>query len=463
MIGLLLPRLLLALGAAVLGGVLGLTLGTRFGFPVLGTALGALLLLCLPLIREWRHAARLLAWLRSDQTLDAPRDGGLWAELAYRTERALRLRERQTRQQAGRLDDFLNAIEASPNGVLLLDAGGHITWCNQVAALHMGLDPQRDLGQHLTNLVRAPAFVAYLQSGQWREPLVFLRPGGDGSLQVLLRAYGDGQTLVVSQDITERLRAEAMRRDFVANVSHEIRSPLTVLAGFVETMQSLPLTDSERGRVLVLMQQQTERMQQLVSDLLTLAQLEGSPRPSSDRWLSVSGMVARVTADAKGLSGQRHQVLQLPATLPDVEVAGSDTELVSALSNLAFNAVRYTPDGGRIELSWALRADGCLTVDVRDSGIGIAREHLPRLTERFYRVDSSRSRDTGGTGLGLAIVKHVVQRHGGELQIESTPGQGSLFRLVLPAARVRQAPPGTGETGAAERLGDTAPSASATP
>jgi len=460
-IGLLLPRLLLALGAVLLGGGIGLALGARFGLPATGAALGAVMLLCLAAAREWRHAARLMAWLRSDQVQDAPRDGGLWAEVAYRTERALRLRERQARQQAGRLDDFLNAIEASPNGVLLLDAQGHITWCNQVAALHMGLDPQRDIGQHLKNLVRAPAFVAYLQSGHWQEPVSFLRPGGDGTLQVLLRAYGEGQTLLVSQDITERLRAESMRRDFVANVSHEIRSPLTVLAGFVETMQSLPLSEVERGRVLVLMQQQTDRMQQLVSDLLTLAQLEGSPWPSSDRWVSVAALVARVMADAQGLSGQRHQIRQLPAAGPDVEVAGSEAELVSALGNLAFNAVRYTPDGGRIELAWGLRADGCLVVDVRDSGIGIAREHLPRLTERFYRVDSSRSRDTGGTGLGLAIVKHVVQRHGGELQIESTPGQGSLFRLVLPAARVRPGALALPAGLAPSAPGGTAPSAPA--
>jgi len=228
-----------------------------------------------------------------------------------------------------------------------------------------------------------------------------------------------------------------MRRDFVANVSHEIRTPLTVLVGFIETLANLPLTEVERKRVLSLMAQQTDRMASLVSDLLTLAQLEGSPRPLADRWVSLGPLLAQVAIDAKLLSAGRH-TLVFPSAV-DAQLAGAQNELLSAITNLVNNAVRYTPEGGRIELSWKVLGGGSGEIAVSDTGPGIAREHLPRLTERFYRVDGSRSRDTGGTGLGLSIVKHVVQRHGGELDIQSEVGRGSCFRLVFPAPRVRVA------------------------
>ena len=208
-----------------------------------------------------------------------------------------------------------------------------------------------------------------------------------------------------------------------------------MLAGFVETMASLPLSETERARVLTLMRQQTDRMQVLVSDLLTLAQLEGSPRPPADRWVPLAPLLQRVLGDGLTLSAGRHQIVLSAA--PEVDLAGLEPELFSAVANLLHNAVRYTPAGGTISIGWRARPDGGGEIDVRDSGIGIAREHLPRLTERFYRVDGSRSRDTGGTGLGLAIVKHVMQRHGGALEIDSAPGQGSCFRLLLPAGRVR--------------------------
>jgi two-component system phosphate regulon sensor histidine kinase PhoR len=252
-----------------------------------------------------------------------------------------------------------------------------------------------------------------------------------------VREYGEGMRLVLSLDITERLRAEGMRRDFVANVSHEIRTPLTVLSGFIETMHSLPLTTVERERVLVLMNQQTQRMQTLVADLLTLAQLEGSPRPAADRWVGLDGLLLRIAADAEALSAGRHPLNLKPAT--NVELAGIESELLSAIANLVTNAVRYTPDGGEVEVAWRQLEDGSGELTVIDTGPGIGREHIPRLTERFYRVDGSRSRETGGTGLGLSIVKHVMQRHGGELMIQSEVGKGSRFRLVFPAARVRQA------------------------
>jgi len=245
--------------------------------------------------------------------------------------------------------------------------------------------------------------------------------------------------LVLTQDITERERTEAMRRDFVANVSHEIRTPLTVLAGFVETIASLPLTEVERERVLGLMMQQTTRMTTLVEDLLTLAKLEGSPRPTCDRRTPVARLLSQVESEARGLSSGRH-TLRFAAQGSD-ELAGNESEWTSAIANLVSNAVRYTPAGGTITVGWTHRPDGNAEIEVKDTGPGIGREHIGRLTERFYRVDGSRSRETGGTGLGLSIVKHVVQRHGGELDIQSELGRGSTFRIVVPAARVRPLTP----------------------
>jgi two-component system phosphate regulon sensor histidine kinase PhoR len=242
--------------------------------------------------------------------------------------------------------------------------------------------------------------------------------------------------LVLSQDVTERERNDSMRRDFVANVSHEIRTPLTVLSGFIETMSNLPLTAVEKKRVLELMAQQAHRMQTLVDDLLILAQIEGSPRPPADRWVPLQRVLAQVQGAAEGLSAGRHSLHF--AGDDAVQIAGAESELHSAVANLVSNAIRYTPAGGRVDVTWSMRPDGGAQLEVRDSGVGIQKEHLPRLTERFYRVDGSRSRDTGGTGLGLSIVKHVVQRHGGELDIRSEPGQGSSFTLVFPAVRVRR-------------------------
>jgi two-component system phosphate regulon sensor histidine kinase PhoR len=438
---LVLLRMASALIALAVGAGLGWVIGSMWRWPLLGALFGAALLVASVALRDAWRGRRLRAWLRSEQDTPAPRDTGFWGELGYRIERALRLREREVAQEQDRLQQFLSAIEASPNGVMMLDEHGQIAWCNSQAADHFGIDPERDRLQRVTNLVRAPAFVAYLQRGEFDEPVIFSSPRSRATLSVLVRPYGEGMKLVLSQDITERERNDAMRRDFVANVSHEIRTPLTVLAGFVETLATVPLTATEQPRVLSLMRQQTDRIQSLVNDLLTLAQLEGGARPDADRWIAIDGLLNRVVADAQALSAGRHRIAV--QAQPGCQVAAVESELASAMGNLVGNAIRYTPDAGSIDISWRIRdGDGCAEFEVRDSGIGIAREHLPRLTERFYRVDGSRSRDTGGTGLGLAIVKHVAQRHGGELEIQSEPGKGSSFKLVLPAARVRAAPGG---------------------
>ncbi len=440
----LLPRLIGVVASVGLAGLLGGLLGRAFEWPQAGTWAGAVCGAVGYALFDGLRGQRFLHWLRGAHANAAPRDTGSWGEVGYRVERMLRSLELQIREENSRLDQFLSAIEASPNGVLMLDSGDHIVWCNSVAADHFGLHPQRDRQQRITNLVRSPAFVAYMQSQDYREPVAFTGPGSRGTVSVLVRTYGHAMKLVLSQDTTVRERSDAMRRDFVANVSHEIRTPLTVLAGFVETMVHLPLSEAERRRVLMLMGQQTQRMQLLVGDLLTLAQLEGSARPAADRWVEVSHLFAEVEAAARALSAGRHTLsFASPADAP--RIAGAQAELHSALANLVSNAIRYTPDGGRIDVAWRMRLGGAGEIEVRDTGIGIAREHLGRLTERFYRVDGSRSRDTGGTGLGLSIVKHIVQRHGGELEIHSESGQGSRFTLVLPAARVSVTSSATGE------------------
>jgi len=422
----------------VAGGIAGVLVWGRSGAE-LGVALAAIAWFLIDLLR----GLRVTHWLRQgDDAADPPRMGGLWGEVGDRTRRALRKRDHELSQAEGQLQAFLAAIQASPNGVVLLDAAGHIEWCNQTVAEHLGFDVVRDHMQVVGNLVRDPAFAAYYASGNYDTDVVI--PGRSGTvnrprrISVQLHPYGEGRKLLLSRDVTALEQAETMRRDFVANVSHEIRTPLTVLAGFVETLQTLPLDEAERKRYLGMMSVQAHRMQSLVSDLLTLSRLEGSPAPGMGEWVALGQIMAQCESEARGLTetlGKRQPLAFGP--VPAAEVAVSQTELVSAMSNLVSNAIRYTPAGKAIDVSWFLLPEGGAEFRVHDGGPGIPPEHIPRLTERFYRIDRSRSRETGGTGLGLAIVKHVAQRHGGELRIVSTVGEGSTFSLLLPAPRVR--------------------------
>jgi len=389
------------------------------------------------------RAARALRQLRANVVETSDFRGGLWGELLERAYRQFRIKDKALQEAQERLHDFLSALQASPNGVVLLDDRDGIEWCNQTAAVHFGLDPQRDVKQTIGNLVRDPGFVAFLAArtvGQeLRMPGRGYAPGRPMRLSVQLHPYGQGRSLLLSRDVTALEQAEVMRRDFVANVSHEIRTPLTVLAGFVETLQTLDLSSDERDRYLALMATQSNRMQNLVNDLLTLSRLEGSPLPEFDQQAPCAELMQRLQDDARSLSAvvcgeaAPHQ-MQFDCTAT-VALVGHVTELISAMGNLVSNAVRYTPPGGCIAVSMKPGDVGSVVFEVRDTGPGIAPEHLPRLTERFYRVDRSRSCDTGGTGLGLAIVKHVAQRHNVQLTVDSTPGQGSVFRLIFPAVR----------------------------
>ena len=425
---------------------LGLLGGWCLGWP--GALAGVVLAAALTLgIDAWR-ARRFLIWISKTNASTVPALRGAWGEAAYRTARALRAEQQQAQLSSQRLNDFLAAIQASPNGVLLLDPNGRIEWCNDIAADHFGIDPQRDLLQHVGNLVREPAFSAYYASKNHEREVKLIgrhnTPAHPVKLSVQLHPYGNGHQLMLSRDITALAQADAMRRDFVANVSHEIRTPLTVLAGFVETLQSLPLSEEERAKYLDMMATQSDRMQTLVNDLLTLSRLEGSPLPGAGEAIDLRALMTQCEAEARGLSNLMHPADERPQTLrfgaaPMFDLTGSANELRSAVSNLTNNAVRYTPGGGLIEVQWQRLPDGGARLVVTDSGPGIAPQHLPRLGERFYRVDRSRSRESGGTGLGLAITKHVAQRHGGELQIRSELGHGSTFALEFPPQRVRAA------------------------
>lgn len=440
-------RLLLFLTSLLLGGLFGAWLEKFWphshALP-LGLVLAAL---CWMLLDSWR-IGQLKRWLRGTPLDDSGPTAGACGEIATKIRRLLRDRERQIQDSNARLQDFLAALQASPNGVMLLDGDARIEWCNQMAATHFGLDAKRDLSQAIGNLVRDPGFASYLSSDEFGNSLTM--PGRDSTpsrpvtLSVQLHPYGEGRKLLLSRDITALDQAEAMRRDFVANVSHEIRTPLTVLAGFVETLQTLNLDESERQQYLALMAQQADRMQTLVSDLLTLSKLEGSAPPGLETHVAVPALMRQLEADALALSQVMGSVNDTDHQFEfecgfDGYLAGAASELLSAMGNLISNAVRYTPAGGHISVTVRLREDGCLVFSVADTGPGVAAEHLGRLTERFYRVDRSRSRETGGTGLGLAIVKHVAQRHGATLLIESTVGQGSLFTLIFPASRVELA------------------------
>jgi len=434
-------RLLFALFVLLVAAAAGYWLGGMSG--ILWATNTALLVL---LVRDYFWGHKLEVWLRKGEPLAVIELSGFWGELVDRVRRGFKSRTLLAEQHQSRLKEFMSSIQASPNGVLLLDDEGRIEWCNQTAAVHLGLDDKRDLGQHIVNLVRDPVFTRYMAQGDFKNEVVMEGRSNSLSqllkLQVQLHPYGDNKKLVLTSDVTARAQADQMRRDFVANVSHEIRTPLTVLAGFVETLQSLPLKRVERQKYLDLMAVQATRMQGLVSDLLTLSQLEGSPPPPVTEAFDLKALMSQVKSDAIALSalqgsdGQAVHALNFDWPEP-LHICGSRAEIHSAVSNLVNNAVRYTPAGGTIDVLWKFSPEGQALFSVTDNGMGIGAEHLPRLSERFYRVDRSRSRESGGTGLGLAITKHIVQRHGGSFQVQSELGVGSCFSLLFPPSRVK--------------------------
>jgi two-component system phosphate regulon sensor histidine kinase PhoR len=393
--------------------------------------------LALRYLRDAIHLRNLSRWSRQELGATLPRSSGAWEELyaqLYHRGRAMQ-RELGTLNEA--LTSFRAAAQALPDGVVTLNAHDQIVWCNPQAEQHLNLRLEKDVGQNVANLVRAPDFLDYLSRRQWDTPVQLrMRHPGQGAERVLslhLLPYGDSHKLLLSRDITRFERLETMRRDFVANVSHELKTPLTVLSGFLETITESAVTPEQRAQYMALMGEQAMRMQRLVDDLLTLSALEGSNMPREDA-IDTSILFERIEETARQLSNGQH-TLSFEIE-PDLFILGSDHELMSAFTNLVTNAIRSTPAGGAITVTWGQLPDGGAALAVRDTGIGIQQQHLPRLTERFYRVDRSRSRQSGGTGLGLAIVKHVMTRHQGTLGITSEVGRGSMFTATLPPERI---------------------------
>jgi two-component system, OmpR family, phosphate regulon sensor histidine kinase PhoR len=384
------------------------------------------------------HLDRLARWAEGPLEAPVPEGSGSWRMPFTGLYRRVRTRTVVARGLAQRLERFAAAAEAIPEGIVVLDAANRIRFVNARARRHLGLDPARDLGQALGNLVRAPEVIRYLDAGAFAEPVVVASPREAGvTLSFQVVPFGDDERLLLSRDITQLEATARMRRDFIANVSHELKTPLTVVAGFVETLQDLDLDAAQRARCLDLTEEQARNMQRLVDDLLTLSALESEQSPPPDSEFPAGPLVSETAAQARALSAGRH-VVTVSAADAATLLTGARDELASAFGNLVSNAIRYTPEGGTIALSWSVDTDGRGRFGVTDTGVGIAAEHIPRLTERFYRVDRSRSRATGGTGLGLAIVHHVLLRHQGELAIESEPGKGSTFAAILPASRVRR-------------------------
>jgi two-component system phosphate regulon sensor histidine kinase PhoR len=423
-----LPRaLILALLTAAVAFPLG-----YFARPWMGWAL-FYLGLSLQLAYHYRNFARLERWSRQPM-LDASLEGdGEWDGVfrrLYSHEKELLAKIEQRERDIARL---IAAVHVMNDGVVLLDALFQIQFCNKTAERQLGLDSATDRGLPISNILRQPEFIDYIEKRDFTRPLVLrLERYFERVLSLYVIAYAEESWLLQVKDVTQTDRLDRMRRDFVANVSHELRTPLTVLAGFLETLQEIDFDAEERQRYLNLMAEQSKRMQSIVQDLLTLSSIESAPPPENDP-VDMVNLVDKLRRDAEALSNGRHRIVV------DIDgqgdLCGCEPELVSAFGNLVANAVRYTPEGGTVTISWKVSPAGA-EFAVRDTGIGIEAKHIPRLTERFYRVDRGRSRDAGGTGLGLAIVKHSLSRHQATLEITSKLGEGSRFAACFPPSRV---------------------------
>jgi two-component system phosphate regulon sensor histidine kinase PhoR len=420
-----------------LAGVIGASV---FAFFIHGLTLAlvtAVVVLAILYGLQTRQVAALSEWIADPRDERFPSAGGLWGEVFLGLARHLRGLGKQRQEAANELQFFKDAVEALHDGVVLLDRNHQILWCNRRAEQHLGLLRERDIGRVVSQLFRQPGFNAYLNESAPEKPFVFPVAGNQDrqprTFALEKIDYGVLNKMLVSYDITDLQRAEAMRRDFVANVSHELRTPLTVVSGFLEHFSGdAEIPVAQRQRFVTLMHDQSQRMLRLVDDLLTLSRLDSDETPPNEETIDLQGFLQEIANEGEGLSGGRHRVTLMAQA--GGQLRGNRHELRSAFGNLVSNAVRYSPDGGEIRIAWARRGLEYV-FSVTDSGVGIAPEHLPRLTERFYRVDKGRSRDSGGTGLGLAIVKHVLLRHQARLEIESQPGQGSTFSAVFPGWR----------------------------
>jgi len=415
--------------------IVALFVGFAFGKPVMAM-LGALLIVLAIFLR---NLVRLVRWLESDVDTEVPGASGIWGEVFDR----LYLRQKANREDLAELRSmaarFEQAANAMPDAVVILGQDQEIEWTNPMAERLLGIHENTDIGQPITNLVRHPGFRALLEKPYSDEEFEMRSPTMMSRYLAVRRVpYGSSQELLIGRDVTQLHKLEVMRSQFVANVSHELRSPITVLSGYLETLKDTKESDPEiLHKAIDTMYSQAKRMERLVTDLLALSQLETQVSLPGKTEVNVSSLLESITEAARLLSGEAGHEIKLEAD-KDLNLYGNQTELHSLFANLINNAVRYTPAGGLIKVSWKPEGSGAL-FSVTDTGPGIAPQHIPRLTERFYRVDVDRSRETGGTGLGLAIVKHVLDRHDGRLNIISELGNGSTFECRFPANRVKSA------------------------
>ena len=383
------------------------------------------------------HLQKISDWASGPLDAEVPEGRGEWSQPFAQIYRRTRIRSAYERDLRHVIERFQQAASAIPDGIVVLDAANRIDWANPRALAQLALDLEQDRGQPIVNLVRQPEFLRYVDAGDYAASIVVPATADPRRrLALQLVPFGADQKLLMARDVTELEAVARIRRDFIANVSHELKTPLTVISGFVETLRDLDVDERQRGRFLQMMDEQAKNMQRLVADLLTLSALESEQNPVHEEQFAIEPLLRALTVDAKALSKDQHDIA-LDVADPAM-LRGSRDELASAFGNLVSNAVRYTPAGGTITLRWRIDPDGAGVFSVSDTGIGVAAEYLPRLTERFYRIDRSRSRATGGTGLGLAIVKHVLLRHQAELEIESERGKGSTFAARLPARRVER-------------------------
>jgi len=382
------------------------------------------------------HLHVLERWLRERRTPDPPETKGMWGLIFNHIYRLHSHNRNRKRKLALMVTRFQEAAAAMPDGIVILRSNDEIEWFNGAARKLLGLRTPHDVGQAITNLLRHPLFMNYLSRLDYAEPLIISSPQDDNTiLSIHLVPYGKEQRLLVAQNITRLQRLEDMRRNFVANVSHELKTPLTVIMGYLEMIIDME-DDCTRqwDRQLQQMSHQAQRMQGIVEDLLLLSRLETQEANKVDHEINVPEMMSHLINDAKILSGDQNHIIEFNID-KQLALYGNESELKSAFSNLIFNAIRYTPEGGKIIINWRSDNEQAL-LEVCDTGVGIASHHIPRLTERFYRVDVARSRETGGTGLGLAIVKHVLNRHEAQLRITSRIGEGSQFQCIFPKTRV---------------------------
>lgn len=376
---------------------------------------------------------RLERWLTSERRPHPPEARGLWGEVFDALYRFQRRNRQRTLRVARLIRAFRHSTAAMPDGVVALNRDWRIVWFNDAAARLLGLSRQQDGGQHIGNLVRHPAFIEYIEQGLFQGVVEVESPLDDERrLALSVVAYGQGERLLLVRDITRLHRLEQMRREFVANASHELRSPLTVISGYLGMLAQDARIMNEWREPVTAMRRQAGRMETIVADLLELSRLETANDDVVEEDIDVAAMLARIR-DESLARGEGPQDITLRIDTP-TRLRGVPAEIYSALANLVINAMRYTPEDGAVTVRWFLQQDRP-AVSVQDTGIGIPAEHIPRLTERFYRVDNARTRERGGTGLGLAIVKHVLQRHGAQLHVESTVGEGSTFTCVFPAGR----------------------------